>query len=99
MKIFSFLACSFVLCQLKLYSCLKSDFVSPYSNSIQNLNNFLDIFEDCLTHLINYKGLDFEPLNYPVVLSRYVSIPRLNELDTSEYYFNRTNLVRFEDIG
>lgn len=55
---------------------------SPYQNQkyketrtinklTQNLNQKLELFGNCLIHIINYNGLDFIPFTKPVILSRY----------------------------
>jgi hypothetical protein len=41
------------------------------ANPISNLNEKLDPFGQCLLHLVNYEGIDFQPNRYPWVLSRY----------------------------
>ncbi len=38
---------------------------------ISNLHSHLEIFGQCLVHVINYEGVDITPGTFPIVLSRY----------------------------
>ncbi|OXA38174.1 hypothetical protein Fcan01_26965 [Folsomia candida] len=39
--------------------------------SLQNLDLYLSAFKSCLVHLINYRGINFNPFSHPVLTSRY----------------------------
>ncbi|ODM86743.1 hypothetical protein Ocin01_19938 [Orchesella cincta] len=41
-------------------------------NPITDFNKNLRPFSDCFIHFINYEGIDFHPLEYPVLLSRTI---------------------------
>jgi len=53
---------------------------------ISNLNEHLDLFKECLVHLINFEGLDFKSFEQLVVLSRYIILSHklLDALTTDE---------------
>ncbi len=57
----------------RVYSPYQNKLLKPrISNKIvSNLNQNLDIFENCMVHFINYDGIDFVPFTKPVILSRY----------------------------
>lgn len=45
---------------------------SQIDTKIANLNKYLTLFKDCLIHIINYDGIDFNEFEYPAMSSRYL---------------------------
>jgi len=91
----------------------KDLFATAQTSKILNFDKYLNLFSNCLIHLINYEEkLDFEDYGHPVVLSRYVYInPGVRserkkpvivqaELDDMDFKMNFSLLTRdtFEQI-
>jgi len=60
-----------------------------FESKITNLNDYLQIFKDCLIHLVNFQGIDFEPLIQPVLLSWHsvtLKVPTLDKVRKDRFY-------------
>lgn len=88
---------------LKLFYYLISPFfispVIPHQQyeSLQNFDLYLSTFKSCLIHLINYRGVNFEPFLHPVVTSRYdvVVIQREGDEYPTPVFFRHEDSTSF----
>lgn len=79
--------------------------IAHYPNIPTNLHldTFLQIFPDCLIHLINYEGIDFvspkTSFNIPLILSRYKVINLTNKTtNTYQSLFIKHNLKNIDNF-
>ncbi|OXA42150.1 hypothetical protein Fcan01_23162 [Folsomia candida] len=66
--------------------------MSLLNSHITNLPQYVNIFQTCVLHLINYQSIHIPPLQFPLILSRHELIrPRSGSYKDPKFYFLQIN--------